>query len=63
MTKFLAGFGNAEKKMEAELLAPKRGGNVIDRDHYNRKIRVKEWSVDGFSGVTINGSYTSQSTY
>lgn len=60
MTKFLAGFGNAEKKMEAELLAPKRGGNVIDRDHYNRKIRVKEWTVDGFSGVTINGSYTSQ---
>lgn len=60
MTKFLAGIGNAEKKIEAELAAPPRGGNVIDRDHFTRKVRVEEWSVDGFGGVTINGSYTSQ---
>lgn len=60
MTKFLAGIGNAEKKMEAELAAPPRGGNVIDRDHFTRKVRVKEWNIDGFGGVTINGSYTGQ---
>jgi monoterpene epsilon-lactone hydrolase len=60
MTKFLAGLGNAQKKMEAELFSPPRGGNVIDRDHFTKKVRVKEWSVDEFAGVTINGSYTSQ---
>ncbi len=60
MTKFLTGIVNAEKKMEAELAAPPRGGNVINRDHFTRKVRVKEWDVDGFGGVTINGSYTSQ---
>jgi len=40
MTKFLAGSGNAEKKLKEELLSPPRGGNVIDRDHFNKKIRV-----------------------
>lgn len=60
MIKFLAGIGNAEKKMEAKLAAPPRGGNKIDREHFTRKVRVKEWYTDGFGGITVNGSYTSR---
>lgn len=60
MIKFLAEIGNADEKMAKMLAAPPRGLHVIDREHFTRKVMVKEWCVDGFNGVTINGSYTSK---
>ncbi|MEY8354449.1 alpha/beta hydrolase fold domain-containing protein [Lachnospiraceae bacterium 54-53] len=57
MARIFAGIGRADRKMALELEQPARGTGELARDRFSRKVRVKSWNVDGFQGVTINGSY------
>lgn len=57
MSKLFAKMEKADKKMALDLEQPKRGTGELDLLHFTKKVRVKTWSVDGFYGVTINGSY------
>lgn len=58
MSKFFARMEKADKKMALELEQPKRGSGELDIGRFTKKVRVKTWNVDGFYGVTVNGSYT-----
>lgn len=57
MAGFLAGMGKADRKMARNLLNPPRHTGALDTDRFTKKVRVKKWDIEGFQGVTINGSY------
>lgn len=57
MTRIFAAMGKREKEMALALEQPSRGSRELDQDQFSKKVRVKSWNVDGFPGVTINGSY------
>lgn len=58
MARFAAGLKKADKKMALELEQPPRGTGAFTQEQFTKKVRVKTWNIDGFPGVTINGSYT-----
>lgn len=58
MTRFTAGLKKADKKMALELEQPPRGTGALTQEQFTKKVRVKTWNIDGFPGVTINGSYS-----
>lgn len=57
MTRIFAGLKKADKKMALELEQPARGRMALAQERFTKRVRVKAWNVDGFPGVTINGSY------
>ncbi|WP_313181094.1 alpha/beta hydrolase [Lacrimispora sp.] len=58
MARFAAELKKADKKMALELEQPPRGTGALTQEQFTKKVRVKTWNIDGFPGVTINGSYT-----
>ncbi|HBE86224.1 MAG TPA: alpha/beta hydrolase [Lachnoclostridium sp.] len=58
MARFAAGLKKADKKMALELEQPPRGTGALTQEQFTKKVRVKTWNIDGFPGVTINGSYS-----
>ncbi len=58
MARFTAGLKKADKKMALELEQPPRGTGALTQEQFTKKVRVKTWNIDGFPGVTINGSYS-----
>ncbi len=58
MARFSARLKKADKKMALELDQPPRGTGTLTQECFTKKVRVKAWNVDGFPGVTINGSYS-----
>lgn len=58
MARFAAGLKKADKKMALELEQPPRGTGALTQEQFSKKVRVKTWNIDGFPGVTINGSYS-----
>lgn len=58
MARIFAGIGKADRKMALDLEQPSRGTGELAQERFTKKVRVKSWNVDGFCGVTINGSYT-----
>jgi len=57
MARIFAGLKKADKKMALELEEPSRGRPALAQERFTKRVRVKAWNMDGFSGVTINGSY------
>jgi acetyl esterase/lipase len=57
MARIFAGLKKADKKMALELKQPSRGGASLAQERFTKRVRVRAWNVDGFPGVTINGSY------
>lgn len=55
--RFLAGMFHASQKMAEHLQNPPRDTDALNPDCFSKKVRVKRWSIDGFRGVTVNGSY------
>ncbi len=58
MARFAAGLKKADKKMALELEQPPRGTGALTQEQFTKKVRAKTWNIDGFPGVTINGSYS-----
>lgn len=58
MARFTAGLKKADKKMALELEQPPRGTGALTQEQFTKKVRAKTWNIDGFPGVTINGSYS-----
>lgn len=58
MARAFARINKAEKTMKKKLENPPRGTGQLAPDLFTKKVRVVPWMVDGFYGVTINGSYT-----
>lgn len=58
MRKLSARVGKADQKMALALQQPFRGADHLSPELFSRQVRVKTWVVDGFFGVTINGSYS-----
>lgn len=54
----IARISRAERRMALDLEQPSRRTGALDPERFIKKVRVKTWNVDGFVGVTINGSYT-----
>lgn len=54
---FLAKMRNAKAKMAKNLQNPPRHTGALNIECFTKKVRVKRWDVDGFKGVTVNGSY------
>lgn len=54
---FLAGMRKADQVLAATLKNPPRNTGALDTEGFTKKVRVKRWDVQGFPGVTINGSY------
>lgn len=57
MVGFLNRLGKADRKMAARLKNPPRITGTLDTERFTKKVRVKNWDVRGFKGVTVNGSY------
>lgn len=57
MAGFLAGMGKADRRMARNLQNPPRNTGALYTDRFTKKVRVKRWDIEGFQGVTINGSY------
>jgi acetyl esterase/lipase len=57
MAKFFAKISKADKKMALDLEQPARKTESLAMDRFTKKVRVKSWETDGFSGMTMNGSY------
>ncbi len=57
ITRIHAAVSKREIKMTLALEQPSRGTGELNQDRFSKKVRVKSWDVDGFPGVTINGSY------
>lgn len=55
--KLFAKWGKANRKMALELEQPARGSFELDPLKFTKRVRVKTFDVNGFYGVTINGSY------
>ncbi len=53
-----ARIGRADRKMALDLEKPARQTGTLALERFTKKVRVRTWNADGFSGVTINGSYT-----
>jgi monoterpene epsilon-lactone hydrolase len=58
IARFSARLKKADKKMALKLEQPPRGTGTLTQERFTKKVRVKTWNVDGFPGVTINGSYS-----
>lgn len=43
--------------MAENLQNPPRNTGALDIVRFTKKVRVKNWDIRGFKGVTINGSY------
>lgn len=61
MSGFFARTGKADRKMALDLEHPKRGSTALDLMNFSKKVRVKTWNINGFYGVTVNGSYPKNS--
>ncbi len=55
--RFLANILKAQRNMAKRLENPPRGSWNLAPDQFSKKVRVKTWDIDGFRGVTVNGSY------
>lgn len=53
----LAGMRNVSRNLEERLENPPRHTGALNPDCFSRKVRVKWWNIDGFRGLTVNGSY------
>lgn len=58
MARIFARTGRADRNMAKNLERPPRGLGELAPDRFTKKVRVMPWNVDGFYGVTVNGSYT-----
>lgn len=54
---FLAGMKKADQRLIKALENPPRNTGTLDTERFTKKVRVKRWDIQGFTGVTINGSY------
>lgn len=54
---FLGGLRKADQVLAKALNQPPRNTGTLDTEHFIGKVRVKRWDVQGFPGITINGSY------
>ena len=57
MAGFLARLCKADRNMAENLQNPPRNTGALDIVRFTKKVRVKNWDIRGFKGVTINGSY------
>ncbi len=57
MAGFLARLCKADRKMAENLQNPLRNTGALDMERFTKKVRVKNWDIRGFKGVTVNGSY------
>lgn len=57
MAGFLARLCKADRKMAENLQNPPRNTGALDMERFTKKVRVKNWDIRGFKGVTVNGSY------
>lgn len=55
--RFFAKLGKADREMALKLKNPIRGSFELDLLKFTKKVRVKTFDINGFYGVTINGSY------
>lgn len=55
--RILAGIRNVSRNMEERLQNPPRHTNALNPDGFTKKVRVKWWNIEGFRGLTANGSY------
>lgn len=58
MAKAFAAAKRADEDMARNLKQPPRGSLALAPDSFTKKVRVRTWRVNGFLGLTINGSYT-----
>lgn len=58
MAKAFAAAKRADENMARNLEQPPRGSQALAPDSFTKRVRVKTWNVNGFFGLTVNGSYT-----